>query len=228
MAAGVETVLFSIPLKDVDGYRKALIAERDSIEFADSHRAAGATRVMTWVQRDPPYAVIRWDGKNVLESIASTATTKDPFMARWRGIIRVYSGVQGAATVWDSARHQVFSWETGEEGSDTDMRVFHGSSQVHDFLTLLAEISNDPALGRLYDRVRRGQGVTKVEIWHQRSLNEELVMRMVEGNQLDAAFAEVDAESKEFDRRLNRLARAALSPSATTRSEAEMIVDWRA
>jgi hypothetical protein len=224
----IETVLFSIPLKDVDGYQTALIADRDSSEFSESHRAAGATRVMTWIHRDPDYAIIRWDGSNVLDSVAKTATTRDPFMARWRGIIRVYSGDDGAGSVWDSSRHQVFSWGTGEEGSDTDLRVFHGSSQVHDFLTLLADISNTDALARLYDRIRRSQGVTRVEIWHQRLLNEEVVMRMVEGNGLDAAFVEVDEESAEFDRRINELARAALSPNATTRSQAELIVDWRA
>jgi hypothetical protein len=155
-------------------------------------------------------------------------TTSDPFMARWRGLFRVFAGPAGADGVWDSDRHQIFLWASGEQGSETDVRTFHGSAGLHMFVTLLADIKADPALEKLYDRVRREQGVTRVEIWHQRLGDQEVVMRLIEGHDLDAAFTNFAQEGRDLDRRISSAARVALDESATTRSQAELIVDWRA
>jgi hypothetical protein len=223
-----DSVIFSFPLINMSDYRKALLNDRDSPEFDRAHREAGAWHVMTWVHPEPPYAIIRWQGPDVLDSLARTATSQDPFMARWRGLIRMYSGPEGAGGVWDSSRHQVFLWELGEEGPEADIRIFHGTSAVHEYIKMLADINENPALQKLYDRIRRQQGVTRVEIWHQQLGEEEVVMRLVEGHDLDAAFREVTEEKIDFDQRINRVARAGLEQAATSRSQAELIVNWKA
>jgi hypothetical protein len=222
-----DSVLFSIPLIHQREYRDALLADADSPEFDRAHREAGATRVMTWVQPEPPYAVIRWQGPNILDAVARTETSLDPFIARWRGLIRMYSGPVGAEGVWDSAKHQVFFWDSQEEGTQADMRIFHGTFAVREYLNMLADINQNPALEKLYDRIRRQQRVTRVEIWHQQLGDEEVIMRLVEGHDLDGAFEQVTEEKIDFDQRINRIARAALDPTATNRSKAELIVDWR-
>jgi hypothetical protein len=221
-----ESVLFSIPLVSMKEYRKALLADADSPEFDRAHREAGATHVMTWLHPEPPYAIIRWQGPNVLDAVARTATSQDPFMARWRGIIRMYAGPEGAEGVWDSTRHQVFFWDSGDEGPEADMRIFHGTSAVHEYLKMLNDLNENPALQKLYDRIRRQQRVTRVEIWHQQLGDAEVVMRLVEGHDLDGAFKQVTEEKINFDQRINQVARAALDPTATSRSGAELVVNW--
>jgi hypothetical protein len=154
----LQSVLFSIPLINISEYRKALLADRDSPEFDRAHEEAGASRVMTWPHPEPPYAVIRWQGANILDAVASTEKSPDPFMARWRRLIRMYSGSQGAEAVWDSAKHRVFFWEAEDEGPEADMPIFHGTSAVREYLNMLADINENPELQKLYDRYGANRG----------------------------------------------------------------------
>jgi hypothetical protein len=224
-----ESVLFSFPVSRVDHYRQELLADRDSPEFDEAHRGVGLSRVMTWVQRQPDYAIIRWDGENVPDALERAARSEDPLMSKWRGLVRVFAGPAQAEGVWQlESHHHVFSWTTGEEGPDVDTRIFHGSSVVNQFLTLLADIKGDPPLLSIYDRIRRRQGITRVEVWHQNIEDEDVILRVLEGHDLDAAFEDMAAGKTELDRRIRDLEIATLGKSHISRSQAELLVDWRA
>lgn len=224
-----QSVLFSFPVNRVDHYRQELLADRDTPEFDEAHRGVGLRRVMTWVQRHPDYAIIRWDGENIPDALERTARSKDPLMSKWRGLVRVFAGPVQAEGVWQlESHHHVFSWTTGVEAPDVDVRIFHGSPIVNQFLTLLADIKGDPPLLSIYDRIRRRQGITRVEVWHQNIDDEDVILRVLEGDDLDAAFEDMAAGTTELDRRIRDLEVATLGESHISRSQAELLVDWRA
>ena len=150
-------------------------------------------------------------------------------MSKWRGLVRIFAGPAQAEGVWQlESHHHVFSWTTGEEAADVDVRIFHGSPVVNQFLTLLADIKGDPPLLSIYDRIHRRQGITRIEVWHQNIEDEDVILRVLEGHDLDATFAEMAAGKTELDRRIRDLEVATLGKSHLYRSQAELLVDWRA
>ena len=223
-----ESLLFSIPLTNLEKYTEALVGDRDTPEFAEAHRAVGLSRVMTWVQREPPYAIILWEGPDVTLSLLRTSTTQNKFMGKWRGLVRTFAGPEGAEGVWEpESRHKVFSWWSGEDAPETEARVFHGSDSVSHFVSLLQDIEKDPALMSSYDRVRRSQGISRVEVWHQKVGEDEVVLRLIEGRDLDAAFAAIDEGKNEIDRRFVSVAPHAFDGKRMSQGRSELIVDWR-
>jgi hypothetical protein len=221
-------VLFSFPLLRIDEYRQALMADRDTSEFDHAHRGLGLTRVMTWVQRDPHYAIIRWEGESVLDALASSATTTDPLMGKWRGLIRAFSGIDAAGSVWDASRRQVFSWNTEVEGPETSVRLLHGTKVVTEYLETMEDFSSDPALLGVFDRIRRRQGFTRLEAWHQKIGDDDIVLWFATGSGLEAAYADIFEGKNPFDQRVGKLVAASLNINDPPGGKPELIVDWRA
>jgi len=223
-----EGVLLSLPLRDPEGYRQAAIADQGTPELDEACRDLGCSRLMTWVQSDPGYAIVRWEGEHVLDSVARTATADNPFIARWRGLIRVFAGEAGAEALWDASHHRVFAWASGEEGPETSVRLFHGSAVVPAYLRTMEDFGSDPALLGVFDRIRRRQGFTRLEVWHQRLGEDDVVMWLAEGSDLTAAYEEIFEGKNEFDRRVRKVVRASFNVSDPSGSMPELVLDWRA
>jgi hypothetical protein len=221
-------VLFSFPLLRSDDYRQALTADRATSEFDHAHRSLGLTRVMTWVQRDPNYAIIRWEGASVLDALAISATTTDPLMGKWRGLIRAFSGADAAGSVWDASRRQVFSWSTGEDGPETSVRLLRGTKLVTEYLETMEDFGSDPALLGVFNRIRRRQGFTRLEVWHQRLGVDDIVLWFATGSDLEAAYADIFEGKSQFDQRVGKLVAASLNVDDPPGGKPELIVDWRA
>jgi hypothetical protein len=226
--AQVESLLLSVPLKDPEGCREAALADRGTPELDAAHRSLGFTRLVAWIQHDPAYAIVLWEGDDVHGLSERTATTNDAFFARWRGLLRVFAGEKGEEALWDSSAHRVFSWTSGEDGPEASVRLFHGSSLVTEYLSTMRDFGSDPALLGVFDRIRRRQGFTRLEVWHQTLGQDEVVLWLAEGRDLEAAYAEIFEGKYDFDRRVSKLVRASLNVSDPSIGKPELIVDWRA
>jgi hypothetical protein len=226
--ANNEGLLLSMPLKDPGGYREAAIADQGTPELDEACRALGCSRVLTWVQQEPAYLIVRWEGEHVLDSVARTATADNPFIARWRGLIRVFAGEAGEEALWDASHHRVFSWTSGEEGPETSVRLFHGSAIVPAYLRAMEDFGGDPALLGVFDRIRRRQGFTRLEVWHQKLGEDDVVIWLAEGRDLVGAYAEIFEGRNDFDRRIRKLVGASLNVSDPSAGMPELVLDWRA
>ena len=223
-----ESLLLSVPLRDPEGCREAAIADRGTQQLDAAHRSLGFTRLVAWIQHDPAYAIVLWEGEDVLGLSERTATTSNAFFARWRGLLRVFAGEKGEEALWDSSVHRIFSWTSGEVGPEASVRLFHGSSLVTEYLSTMKDFSSDPALLGVFDRIRRRQGFTRLEVWHQTLGQDEVVLWLAEGRDLEAAYAEIFEGKYDFDRRVSKLVRASLNVSDPSIGKPELIVDWRA
>jgi hypothetical protein len=221
-----ERLLLSMPLVDPDGYKEAAAAYRATPEFDEAHRNLGCTRLLTWIQREPAYAIIRWEGVNVLESVARTASTTDPFFARWRELVRLFAGETGEGALWHASHHRVFSWTSGEEGPEASVRVFHGTAAITDYLWTMEDVTSVPGLLGVFDRIRRQQGFTRLEVWHQSLGEDDVVLWLAEGRQLEAAYANIFEGKNDFDRRVRTLVKASLDVNDPSGGMPELVVDW--
>lgn len=125
------------------------------------------------------------------------------------------------------ALNHVFSWDSGDVGPQRIAWVNRVSGDVRSYMKLL-RLDQEPGLMEQYDSIRRGQGITRTEVWHQAFPDHEVVVQMVEGHDLDAAITEIDRGDHELDRRLTAIARSVLDEGRASLSEVEMLVDWRA
>ena len=223
-----ESLLLSMPLADPKGYREAAIADQGTAEFDEAYRSLGFTRVLIWVQREPPYAIIQCEGEDVLDSVARTKTTDNGFFVRWRGLVRVLAGEEGAEVLWNAAHHRIFAWTSAENGPEASVRLFHGSSVVGAYLRTMEDFKNDPALFRIFDRIRRRQGFTRLEAWHQTLGEDEVVLWLAEGRDLEAAYTDIFEGKNDFDRRVSKVVRASLEVSNLSEGTPELVVSWRA
>lgn len=224
-----QSVLFALPLIRVDEFRESVMADRDSDQHHESHHLFGITREMVWIQRRPSFMLVRWEGNDVFGAIEQLGTSTDPFWAKWRGFLRIYVGPVAMENFWQaSSLRKVFSWTTGRHGPQTDARVLPLAGPVNDYLRFLEDVNDQDELMSAFDRIRRGQGITAVEVWHHHLGDEDVMLRVVEGEDLDAAFADIDQGHHDLDRRLRDFERAISNEGRITRSDAELIVDWRA
>lgn len=205
------------------------MADRDSAQHHDSHHLFGLTGEMVWIQRDPAFMLVRWEGEDVFRAMEQLGTSPDPFWGKWRGFLRLYVGPVPMENFWkQSSFSQVLSWATGEPGAESDARVIPMTEPVNDYLEFLDDLNTQPQLMRAYEQIRRSQRITSVEVWHQNLGDEEVLLRVVEGENLDQAYAEIEQAHHDLDRRFRDIERAVSKQLRITRSDAELLVDWRA
>lgn len=222
-----QSVLFALPLTRVDDFRRSVLADRDSDEHHQSHHLFGITREMVWIQRRPSFMLVRWEGKDVLDAIEQLGTSTDPFWGKWRGFLRIYVGPVGMENFWQasSLRH-VFSWGSDREPTECNGRVFPFAEPVLEYMRLLEQIKNDAPLMSAYEERCRSKGIAAVEVWHHHLGDEDVLLRVVEGSDLDAAFAGDDHAEDELGHRLRNIERAMTEQGRITAGVAELIVDW--
>jgi hypothetical protein len=224
----VGTVLSYRPLLDAEAWHEGLLNEFASEEMGDSYHELGLTRVSSWLQRDPDAAIIRWEGSDVDTLFERWAASSNPVLARWRGQFRVNSGPQEAENFWDASRHRLFSWTSEEEGEDSEIRVFRGTSEMQSLFRLYEDVSNDNAHFEAFDRIRRSQGFTRIETWTQQVGEETLMLNLFEAHDLASSLLQVESESNSFDRRLMDTRRAAVEgPPLLAHHPGKLIADWR-
>ena len=227
--AETRSVLFALPLTRVEDFRQSVLADRDSEQHHESHHLFGITREMVWIQRHPSFMLVRWEGDDMFGAIEQLGTSTDPFWAKWRGFLRIYVGPVAMENFWQaSSLRQVLSWTSDRHGPQTDARVLPRTGPVNEYLRFLEEVNDQAALMIEFDRIRRGQGITAVEVWHHHLGDEDVMLRVVEGEDLDAAFADIGRGRDDLDRRLRDFERAISNEDRIVRSDAELIVDWRA
>lgn len=228
MAQSAETILFSIPLVRPDELREAARATGDPEEFDRAYLPLGVSRVTSWLQRHPDYLTVLWEGRNLLEAVKETAVSTDPHFAKWRGFTRIYAGPDSAQAFWDGSRDRVFLWSSGEVGADSEARVFHGTSSVGEYLRFVQDIQNDPKLWETFDLLRRQQGFTRAELWHQTAGPRDVVISLWEAHDMEASIDAVVEGGAELDQRILAIRRAALVEDPLNEGRPEILMDWRA
>lgn len=161
------------------------------------------------------------------EQVAEIPETSDAdFMVRWRELLRIFSGRKGSEGLWDMGSHStVFEWSTDEEACQQDVSVHEASSVMADYLIYLKDIEADPVMSKGHDSLRRSQGLTAVEVSHQKFGDRQVFLRSIEGNDLDSAFHSIAKAGNEFDQRLAAIGGGS-EGSFVSPGRASLIVDW--
>lgn len=226
--ASQDAILTYITLRDPEALCKALLEDLTTGKFDDVYRDMGLTRVTYWIQRDPDAAVTMWEGRDLDTLIERFGTSSSPILAEWRGLIRLWSGPDEEASFWEAEHHRLLSWSAEEPGSESQLMVFRDPRQVQAYREFAEDFQDDPSLFRLLDRVRRQQGFTRIETWHQRVLGEDIVLTVAEAHNLNDATAQLMAENNELDRRVMELVRKTLLGEAPPRPPAALLYRWSA
>lgn len=226
--AEIGTVMTSVNLLDVKALCEALLRDLSNGAFDDVYRTMGLARVTWWIGRDPDAAVTMWEGSNIDELLEGFGTSRHPLMAKWRGLLRIWSGPEEANGFWEASRHRLLSWATEEEGAESEVMVFQDPRQVEMYRQQSLDFQQDPSLRRLLDRVRREQGFTRIETWHQRTSENDTVLTLVEAHDLKAAVSRFMSEDNELDRRLMDLMRKTILQGASPPPAAKLLARWRA
>jgi hypothetical protein len=225
---GSGTILTYRTLLDVDGFCEALLSDLPSEKFGDAYRDLGLAHVSFWVQRDPDAAIARWEGRDIDTMLERFAASSNPVLARWRGQLRVFSGPQEAESFWDASRHRLLSWGTDEQGAESEITVCSEPRQVDMYRRLANEFQQDPSLFGLLDRVRRSQGFTRIETWHQQKDGDEVILNLIEAHDLKGALAQIAAENNELDKRSMKVVRAVLLQAPSPSPVATLLARWHA
>ena len=211
-----------------DEYCEAVLSDLPTGRLDHSLRTLEVTRLSVWVQRTPDATIVRWEGRHIDLALARLGASRDPMLARWRGMLRVFSGPAEMDSYWDAERHRVFSWAADDPGPESEIKVFRCTDEVEALLQLYRDIRSDPAHLGVFERIRRGQGITGVEAWIQKRGEETLLLNLVEARDLRSAYAAIEAETNEFDRRIMKTRRAALKgPPLGAGPGAKLLTDWR-
>lgn len=226
--ADVGTFLTSISLVDVDGFCEALLSDIPSARYDEACRGLGFTHVSYWIQRDPDAVVLMCEGKDTDTFMERFAASPDPFLAKWRGLIRVFAGPEGADSFWDASNHRLFFWESGELGAQSEIRIYREPKQVAAFLQDSLDFRHDPSLFKLYDRVRRSQGFTRIETWHQETSGQDVVLELFEAHDLSVAMEQRAAANNRLDERVMHVERATLLEGDAPMSLAKLLARWNA
>jgi hypothetical protein len=213
---------------DADGFVSSLLNDLPNARFGDAFRELGLTNVAFWVQRDPDAAVARWEGADIGTLLERYAASSNPVLARWRGQLRVFSGPQEAESFWDASRHRLLSWGTEEHGAESEITIFREARQVDIYRQLANDFQQDPSLLGLLDRVRRRQGFTRIETWHQQNNGDDVVLTLTEAHNLKEAMAQIGAEDNELDKRTMEVVRTMLHQSAPPPPAAKLLARWHA
>lgn len=216
-------------LVQTDQYCEAVLRDLPTGILDDPLRALEVTRLSVWVQRAPDAAIVRWEGKNIDSVLERFAASDDPTLTKWRGMLRAFSGSAEMDTYWDASRHRIFSWAADEARHESEIKVFRCTSEVDALHNLYRDVQSDPAHFRIFERIRQGQGITRVEAWIQQRGEETLFLNLIEARDLGNAYAAMEAETNEFDRRIMKTRRAALKgPPLSGGAAAKLLIDWRA
>lgn len=223
-----EAVLWSIPVADLDQLKEQ--ADKTlGIEGLDAaFRAHDVSRVTAWTQQSPSYLSVLWEGRDAVHSLQEMAVTKDPAIALLRGLLRVVAGPDETGMIWDAVHHRIFNWSTGEAGRDSEARVFHGQSGVDEYLRFIGDVRTDPALFAVFDRIRRKQGFTRADLWHQTWRGREIVISLWEAEDLSEAMEAVQAKRTNLDERIMKIRHAALGDARPQDNPPTLLFDWRA
>jgi hypothetical protein len=92
----------------------------------------------------------------------------------------------------------------------------------------MEDFGGDPALLGVFDRIRRRQGFTRLEVWHQKLGEDDVVIWLAEGRDVAGAYAEIFEGKNDFDRRIRKLVGASLNVSDPSGGMPELVLDWRA
>lgn len=223
------TILFCLSLRRPDEWRDAIREAALHPDLDVSLREFGLQRLSVWLHRSPTMALFRWEGPGMDVGLERFATTDIPLLALWRGLLRVYAGPDELDRVWDSHFERLFSWESGTTGGQTQLQVFRGGSQVGVFLDAARHVESVPAVRDVFAEVRSAQGFTRVETWHQKTDEEDLVLTLLEGDDLEASLNKVEARSNVFDQRVMEIREAAfVGPAFKKQPPAELLLDWGA
>jgi hypothetical protein len=227
--SGVGTMMTYRGLVRPDEYCKAVLSDLPTGRLDAPLSALEVTRLSVWVQRHPDAAIVRWEGKHIDSVLERFGASDDPTLAKWRGMLRTFSGSAEMDSYWDASRHRIFSWGKDEARHDSEIKVFRCTSEIEALLSLYRDVQSDPAHFRIFERIREGQGVTRVEAWTQQSGEETLFLNLVEARDLGSAYAAMEGETNEFDRRVMKTRRAALKgPPMSGGAVAKLLIDWRA
>lgn len=222
------TVMTYRPLLDADGWQEALRADISTVAFADAYRSLGLTDVTFWLQRNPDAAMARWEGADVDTLLDRYAVSRDPVLSRWRGRLRTLSGPVVAESFWNASHHRFFSWASGEEGAQSEITVYRKPREVEAFQRLSLDFQQDPSLMKLFERVRRHQGFTRIETWHQHTDGGDAVLTLFEAHDLGAAMAQRAAEANRLDERIMQVERKTLFHQERLPPVAKLFARWHA
>lgn len=206
--AEVGTILSYRSLLKADDFCNALLKDISTVKLGDAFRELGLSQVSFWIQRSPDAAVVMWEGTDIETLFDRYAASPNPTLVRWRGQLRVYSGPDEADGFWDASHHRLLSWSTGEQGAQSEIRIDRQPEQVEAYRRLAEDFQGDPSLMSLIDRVRRRQGFTRIETWHQESDGGHTLLSLVEANDLNDSMAQIATESNDLDKRTMKVVRA--------------------
>ena len=216
------------PLLNVEGMSEAILKDIAEESFSDALRSLGLTRVSFWIQRAPDASVVMWEGAEIETLYQRWAASSNLVISRWRGLLRMFSGPEVADGLWTASRDRLFSWATGEDGAESELMIFREPKQVEKYLQLARDYQRDPSLLGIVDRVRRRQGFTRIEKWHQKTNDGDVILTLFEAHQLDAAMAQRAAEENRLDQRIVAIDRATLLAGDSHSHSAKLLARWHA
>lgn len=228
MGATSEAILFSIPLLRTEGLREDARADQGKQGLDRAYTKLGITRVTSWLQHEPTYLTVLWEGERLAEAAQLTAVSDDPHFAKWRGLTRIYAGPEPADMFWEASRHRILSWSTGERAAEAEARVFEGGPVVDQCLGCARDIQTDDVLTDSFDTLNRNQGFTRVEVWHQESRGEDVLIGLWEAHDLARATTEIRVDEAELDDRVLAVHRLGLLGKSAGHRAPEILLDWRA
>ena len=224
----VGTLLTCGLLLDAEGWREATLSDISSGSFDDAYRGLGLTHAAFWIQRNPDVAVAMWEGADIDTFFERFDESSHPVIAKWRGLLRMFSGPQEAENFWDASHHRLLAWSTGEQGAESEVVIYREPRQVDAYRRLAEDFAQDASLMGILDRLRRRQGFTRIETWHQRTKGDDILLTLVEAHDLNASMAQLMAEDNELDRRTMAVVRSTLLHSESPPPAAELLARWHA
>ena len=213
-------------LRDIARYKEAILSDFSTSAFGDAFRGLGLVRVSVWLQHDPPASVTRWEGTDIDTLSARSAASKNPVIAKWRGLMRVFSDPSEVERYWDASRRCLFSWTAEKEGRESEITVFRNPHDVEAYLEAATHFQNDPELLKILDRVRRRQGFTRIETWHQASQDQSLILVLMEADDLKAALVRTCEEEEELVGRILKPERSMIVDPALAPPAAKLLAQW--
>lgn len=222
------SILVHWSIRDVTGWKQAVLPDFSSPAFGDALRGLGVERLTLWFQEDPPAAVARYDGTDMDTMLERAAVSSDRVIARWRGLMALFSDPSAVDTFWDASVHQLFSWSTEREGRESEMTVIRNDNQIEAYLDMANDFQNDPSLFKIVDRVRRHQGFTRIETWHQQVDGRNVILVLMEADDLQGAIAALWEENNALDRRIMKLARSMINDPSLAPPVAKLLARWQA
>lgn len=224
----MDTILTSTNLVDAEAFCEALIREVSSAGYDELCRGLGLTRVSYWLDRGPDVVVTMWEGRDVHGIVEYLATSSDPVVAKWRGLMRMWAGPGEMDRFWDAERHRLLSWATEEQGAESELIIERNPKRVDAYVRLARDFQNDPSLFLLLGKVRGRQGLTRIELWHESASGQEILLNLVEGHDLKGSMAQIMAEENELDQRTMEVVRSTFQQSDKLPPTAKLLARWQA